>query len=163
MVGDRTHRHSCVAIPVLLVAATALVLPREGFSSVVRAGTWTACPHMPFGPRLAMHLAQSPRRGNRAPALGGEMRAHRRGYAAGAVSLEGNLDGRGWEAGGDAQNALDEVRFLFCFFRREITTDSTGGGMHPCHDKSVHSVGKWWWSVYTCVCAHAHTHRDIKC
>jgi hypothetical protein len=102
-------------IPVLLVAATALVLPGEGFSSVVRAGTWTPCPYIPFFPHLSIHLAQSPWRGNRAPrALGGQRRAHRRGYAAGAVRLEGNLDGRGWEAGGDTQNALDEVSFLLC-------------------------------------------------
>ena len=161
MLGERTDRKSCVAIPVLLVAATALVLPREGFSSVVRAGTWTACPHMPFGPRLAIHLAQSPRRGNRAPALGGERRAHRRGYATRAVKLEGNLDGRGWEAGGDAQNALDEVRFLFCFFpvvkSRQIRPAAA------CIPGTTSQYTAWdnGGGLFTRACARTHTRTGI--
>ena len=45
-----------------------------------------------------------------APALGWERRAHRRARAAGALGMGGNDRGGGWEEGGDAKTALNEVR-----------------------------------------------------
>lgn len=45
-----------------------------------------------------------------APAFDWERRAHRKARVAGVLGMEGNDRGMGWEEGGDAKNALNEVR-----------------------------------------------------
>ena len=98
----------------LLVAAATLVPPGEGFSPVVGAARRDGAGVFPHTP-----LALGARRrgacrgfsgrvvGARAPC--GERRAHSKARAAGALGLVGDERGAGWEEGGDAKVALNEV------------------------------------------------------